>query len=271
MLTFVIVAEKISSQDKTPGENIKNVNISTWHFEFGIEQLQSFSNKNDPYTDFSFSTTKKISKNSKIRFLQSLTKLYKIDPGGNELLVHDTRLYHFYKFEKKPLDLDYSWRTSATIPLSQESQNKEYISTITGRISVTKKIMDGEITIQYRPTTSYYLKRYKQTLSGTNLNKYRYGHSILFNYAPKDFVWEIEAIFSSHVTIKESSKYQATKVSDNPEYSINVNFNYQLIPNSLSFTLGYVQADSQINEGRVEVSLYDEEISSVYAGLNIEF
>lgn len=264
--SLIFIISNTSASESTLEASTKK----DWSASVSTTQYMNFTDQNEPTTSFDLKASTSLGKNSKISISQTLRKLYVVDPDEEELIVEDTKIGHTYKFEEKLMTMKVSLKTTATLPVSEKSERNDHYSTLKGKLGLSKKVMDMSLTISYKPFYSYYAKKYKQTISGSPLNKYKFGHELSLAYAPKNSKWSFSGSVAASQTEKEQSKFQVKESTSDFSYSFSISTAYSINKN-ISIYAGYVHNNDQLTDGRVETTLFDEEISSSFVGLSASF
>jgi hypothetical protein len=214
----------------------------------------------------------RLNKKNMFRMVQSFNKLYEIEAGGEEFGPNDTGLFHYYTITSDWKKLKVSWRTSATLPLSTRTKDKEIRSVLGGRLSISRKFFNKNLTLGYAPYIKYFWNEFKQVQGGFDSPLYGYGHRLSASYLFSDNLsWS--GLAGMEQTFSEKGRYRKrdTHMANDGGYYLDTYAEYTVIPKIMGLRVGYNHTNTQVQAGRIEMNLFDEEVSQYYIGMDYTF
>ncbi len=200
---------------------------------------------------------------------QEVSKLYLKDRGEEDWQAADTYLAFRLRKASSWQDLSFGATVSATLPASPVSQKQEILSIPGLALQATQKLFSNRLVVSGGPFYRYHINRYKSMKdddSGRYLIRSRYG----FDLSAQAVVSEKFSLATA-VQWAERTYEQAPygTVSSDHRYNVDVSASYELDKKS-ALTLGYAQTDLAEQLGRIDVYLFDTEVSSYYAQLSYQ-
>lgn len=232
---------------------------------FSLEHYMGFYTDVESESRAYLSISKSINKETRFELLQGLTKLYTVNPGEQEVLFADTLMYLHFKLHQ-----NLGLRLSASVPLSEQSQESGKVSTLSARISFHGKFLNDKLYLGYRPYASYGINKYTADKAGNPMTKFSIGNSVLVSLSPFD-KFDLGAVLAAGINLKEKSIFEVNEdTSDSGFYSIDLYAAYAF-NETFALRTGYSQGDSQLREGTREMYFYDQYNSLYYLGTDISF
>lgn len=250
---------------ETKGGKQKN-----WRVMADVQHVPIMREDQESYTDVVAIGDYFLNDKHRLRVMQAGSKLYSKYDSEYEFQASDTRLYHYYNFESKPLGFGYIWRNDIAIPISDLSQQDDLVTRFTTTMFMNRMI-GGKTFISLMPFARYNWYKFRTSPGGRLLPLYTFGASALVSYSIiGDLSINGTAFYSIEGT--NSSQYDSNFVQkEQGIYSFSVALNYQLMK-ELSLYGAYSSGPANyINQGRYEVYLYDQDSSRLGVGMTAIF
>jgi hypothetical protein len=240
---------------------------------FAIDVAHSVGAKKDvdPATTFDFTARYKQSDAITWAVVQRFTKLYRVDPGDEELPAADTSLrvgYKLFSAEEGPAGTGISLGAEATLPTSQFSREQKVKTVLTGHVTATRSF--GPVSLLLRPYGRFHVNSYK-TLdkddSGTTVVRYRLG--IRFD-ATVDLPYNLYVASSNQWIERHYEDPPYGSHAPDHDYLYDLSLGYEFDAKT-SFAVGYSQGNRAEQLGNVDVYLFDEETTQYYVSASREF
>lgn len=200
---------------------------------------------------------------------QEIEKAYVVDAGQSDVKPADTILYHSINLGTTSI-FSFGWRTGASIPISEKSQDDGINSRVSGRLSLGANLLKDRVTLYYRPAVLYNFNQYKQDIAQKPLNLWGHSHTFLLESKFTDRL-SLATTWNQTFMFAEPTEFQNEPPPVAGKYTFDIFAGYDIITEKLGVRLGYTQSDSDVKDGLYEVSLYNDETSVYYIGLDYSF
>lgn len=207
-----------------------------------------------------------INKKNRVRVEQFFTKFYGKYNSEYQFKPADTALAHYYTPAYKPFGLNLMWRTGVALPISNESHRDDLVTRFSESLIASKGFFGGRLMVFLIPYGRYHLYEYKTSVSGRRLPQYSVGTNLFVTF----FVTE-----KLYLSGSADYNFEATHNSqfdpnpgqlNNGRYRFDADLGYQ-VTDRFSTTVSYFQGANYMQDGRYEVSFFDNEVSRVALNL----
>jgi hypothetical protein len=239
---------------------------SGWRFQGSFTHIPKIRKDQEDTSEILTRADYTFNSRHRVRLEQFFTKYYTVYNNENELKPGDTGLSHYYTIPYNPYGLNMLWRSSLTLPISNNSVRDDLITKMSGSLIATKGFFNNKLLTFFVPYASYYWYEYALSKSGRNLPWYTLGASVSALY----FITPSLSLYSGFGyttdTLRQSQFDQAPSQIVNGNYQFDLSLSYQF-NNQLSSSLSYFQGNNYIQNGRYEVVLFDNQNSRYSFGL----
>lgn len=223
------------------------------------------------YTDYLAIGDYFVSKRHRFRISQSWTQFSLKYNSDHEFNPSDTRLFHYYNFESRPLGASYLIRSDLSVPVSNLSNQDGLVTAFTSSLFVTKMFFNNRLFTSVRPLGRYHFYKYRTSPGGRLLPLYTVGVSALASWSFTDKISVLGAAYFSLTGLNSSQYDPDFRQLEQGLYSVSIVPNYQ-ITKEIGIYAAYMSGAAQyVNEGRYEVFLYDPRRSRYGIGMTAIF
>lgn len=211
-----------------------------------------------------------LTKKHRVRVMQAWSKLYSKYDSEYEFQASNTRFYHYYAFEDKPMGASFLWRNDIALPVSNRAVEDDLVTEFTSMMFISKMFLNNRLYSRLTPMARYHWHKYR-TAGARLLPLYTFGASLLLSYSLTDKFSVMGSAFYS-IQGTNSSQYDPNFVQRQQGiYAFSATLNYQH-NRTFGFYGSYLTgAAPYINEGRYEVYLYDPNNARFGIGVNAIF
>lgn len=207
-----------------------------------------------------------INKKNRVRLEQFFTKFYGKYNSEYEFRPDDTVLAHYYTPESKPLGVNLMWRTGVSLPISNASVRDSLITRFTGSMISSKAFFGGRLMVFAIPYARYHWYQFNMSQSGGHRPWYTVGTNIFTTFFLTPKLYLSGSADYNYETQRQSQFDPTPSQVNNGRYRFDVDLGYQWT-DRLSSAVSYFQGAKYIQDGRYEVSFFDNEVSRVALNL----
>ena len=201
------------------------------------------------------------------QIVQTVDKLYYVDPQISQVQLEDTRIYHYYTFTDNFYGSKISLRSGISLPTSTVSQDQGLGLGLSVRPSISKDFLHGTLHLAYSPVFRYNFNTYTTSPDGYPLAQMSVSNSLFVGY-DLPYKFNVSLMAAGGVDFRQQSLYQTIPNDTSGSYSFSAYLSYQLTKN-ISPRVGVDQSAGYIQDGRYEVDVYDPQNTRFIVALDL--